>query len=333
VDFTEIKDMARVAGASTDLTRFVHRSVLPAGAADVFAWHERPEALRALLPSSRFVRILEQTGGVRDGARVVFAFGVGRLRLVWEAVHYGYVEGARFCDEQVRGPFRTWRHAHRVHPRGDGRSVLEDHVEFALPGGPLVRRIAEPIAKRLLAASFRRRHVVTRRAVLAARGEAGGPRGAVRGHRLERAQATRRLRRLRSASRSRSALVAFHSRHKVQLLAHSPALCAELGRLVARPGPARRDWWRDYAATFRAALAVPATRPRHVNALQHLAGHFRGRLHAVPRESLHRAIEDYGQGRVPLGVPREIVRAEARRCGLDYVLAQTYLCPEETRDV
>jgi ligand-binding SRPBCC domain-containing protein len=163
-----------LARTSSGLTSFVHRSVVPAGAAEVFAWHERPEALRALLPASRFVRILQQTGGVRDGARVVFAIGIGRLRLVWEAVHYGYVEGAQFCDEQVRGPFRAWRHAHVVQPLGHDASVLEDRVEFALAGGRLVQYLSGLVVKRLLVPAFARRHSITRRGVLAVRGTADG---------------------------------------------------------------------------------------------------------------------------------------------------------------
>jgi len=170
--FTEINRVTTRARTSSGLTSFVHRSVLPAGAAEVFAWHERPEALRALLPASRFVRILQQTGGVRDGARVVFAIGVGRLRLVWEAVHYGYVEGAQFCDEQVRGPFRAWRHAHVVQPLGDDASALEDRIEFAAPGGRLLRRLVDPVVKKMLTGAFARRHAVTRRQLLAARGRA-----------------------------------------------------------------------------------------------------------------------------------------------------------------
>lgn len=167
--------MTTLARTSSGLTRFVHRSVLPAGAAEVFAWHERPEALRALLPSSRFLSILRQTGGVRDGARVVFAVGLGRLRIVWEAVHYGYVEGAQFCDEQVRGPFRTWHHTHVVQALGEGQSVLEDRIDFAVPGGRWLRRLAHPVVKRVLAVAFARRHAVTRRQVIEARSRTPTP--------------------------------------------------------------------------------------------------------------------------------------------------------------
>lgn len=137
----------------------------------------------------------------------------------------------------------------------------------------------------------------------------------------------RRLISLRSAPRPRSALVAFHTRHKLELLARSPVHYAALGRLVAAAGPRASEWWPTYAAGFREALAVPATRARHVNVLQHLAGYFRRRLPADDRHALGRLIEDYERGLVPLRLPKDLVARQARRCGLDYVLAQTYLQP------
>jgi ligand-binding SRPBCC domain-containing protein len=68
----------------------------------------------------------------------------------------------QFCDEQVSGPFKVWRHTHRVEPMDHGRSVLEDRVELSLYGGPLVQWLAGPLVKRSLTRAFARRHEVTR---------------------------------------------------------------------------------------------------------------------------------------------------------------------------
>ena len=70
----------------------VHRSVIPASADDVFQWHERPEALLDLVPSGGWVRIERRAGGVQDGGRVTLSIGLGPLRMLWEARHYGYVQ-------------------------------------------------------------------------------------------------------------------------------------------------------------------------------------------------------------------------------------------------
>jgi len=139
---------------------FVHRSVIPAAASEVFRWHERPQALLDLVPSRRWVRVESRTGSVRDGDRVTFSIGVGLLRVVREASHYGYIRGQQFCDEQVRGPFRTWRHTHRIEAIGTRQTLYEDRIEYALPGGPLAHRLLDGLVQRLLARTFARRHEI-----------------------------------------------------------------------------------------------------------------------------------------------------------------------------
>jgi hypothetical protein len=140
----------------------VFRSVMPARPAELFRWHERPEALQDLLPPGRFVRIESRGGGVRDGDTVTLSLGVGPFRVRWKARHFGYVRDVQFCDEQVSGPFKIWRHTHRVEPMGDAGSVLEDRVELSLYGGPLVQWLAGPLVKRSLTRAFARRQEVTR---------------------------------------------------------------------------------------------------------------------------------------------------------------------------
>ncbi len=86
--------------------------------------------------------------------------GAGSLRLLWEARHYGYVRDRQFCDEQVRGPFKIWRHTHVFEPIGPDQTLYEDRVEYAVPGGPFVNWIAGPVVRRLLTRLFEFRHQV-----------------------------------------------------------------------------------------------------------------------------------------------------------------------------
>ena len=166
-----LERIARHAGAaegSSDPAVFTYSSLVPGRAADLFRWHERPEALLELLPSRRIVRIERQTGGLEDGGSVVFSVGVGPLRMRWEARHYGYVRGRQFCDEQVRGPFRTWRHRHRIEPLGTGQSLYEDRVEYAVRGGRLAQRLAAPVLRPVLTRAFAQRHRIVRAAMAGA---------------------------------------------------------------------------------------------------------------------------------------------------------------------
>jgi ligand-binding SRPBCC domain-containing protein len=153
-----IAEQAERGDAPPSAALFVHRSVLAAPPDEVFGWHERPEALDLLVPSGRFVRIEQREGGIRDGGRVVLSMGLGPCRIRWEARHYGFVPGRQFCDEQVRGPFRRWRHTHTVAAIEAAQTLYEDRVEFVLPGGAMVHRLLAGTVRHLLARVFERRH-------------------------------------------------------------------------------------------------------------------------------------------------------------------------------
>lgn len=121
-------------------------------------------------------------------------------------------------------------------------------------------------------------------------------------------------------------LIAFHTARKLAVLAHQPLAYQALGRLVARGKSVARDDLRDrYTAGLMAALAVPATRGRHTNVLQHMAGYFRERLDAASRAELASLITDYRQGRAPRIAPLVLIRHHARVLEVEYLLGQTYL--------
>jgi uncharacterized protein YbgA (DUF1722 family) len=76
-----------------------------------------------------------------------------------------------------------------------------------------------------------------------------------------------------------------------------------------------------------AALSVRATRGRHANVLQHLAGFLKRDLTSDERAELAEVIEDHRQGLVPLIVPITLVRHHVRRLGQAYLADQVYLNP------
>src|ERR1700750_1349464 len=126
---------------SKTISLFTYSSVLNAPAADVFRWHERPEALATLTPGG-LVRIEKQTGGIRDDGRVTGSVGVGPARFLWTLRHFGYLENRRFCDEQVKGPFAVWRHAHLFESIGSSQTLYQDRLEFALARHAPLKRFA-----------------------------------------------------------------------------------------------------------------------------------------------------------------------------------------------
>lgn len=87
-------------------------------------------------------------GGVTSGL-----IGEGQT-VTWRARHFGVPFTmtssitslefpVRFVDEQVKGPFKSFRHVHQFEAT-DGGSIMTDHVEFTAPLG-ILGRIAEQV--------------------------------------------------------------------------------------------------------------------------------------------------------------------------------------------
>jgi uncharacterized protein YbgA (DUF1722 family)/uncharacterized protein YbbK (DUF523 family) len=145
---------------------------------------------------------------------------------------------------------------------------------------------------------------------------------------IERVFAYDRLRALFDGRWSQASLVAFHTAHKMALLAHSTTAYQELGRLVARGAQLRRqELQRQYEDLFMRTLAKAATMKRHTNVLMHLAGHLKKSVAIDGRKELVDCIDEYRRGLVPLVVPLTLLRHYVRLHHLEYLAGQTYLEP------
>ena len=157
-------------------------------------------------------------------------------------------------------------------------------------------------------------------------GRLGDPR--LRENFVERVFAYRRLCSLFEGRWTVGEVVAFHTAHKLALMAHSPVAYRELGQLVAaakaRP---RGEFAADYQSRFMRALAIVATPGRQANVLQHMLGYFSSDIDADSRLELLAAIEDHRNGQAPLIVPMTLMRHHVRRLKVEYLLGQTWLEP------
>jgi uncharacterized protein YbgA (DUF1722 family)/uncharacterized protein YbbK (DUF523 family) len=137
-----------------------------------------------------------------------------------------------------------------------------------------------------------------------------------------------RLRGLFAGRWTPGALVRFHTAHKLILMAHAPSAYAGLGRFVGRVGTqGRKTIEEEYSRQFMAALSIVATRRRHTNVLQHMAGYLKDRLDPASKAELLGAIEDYRRELVPLVVPLTLMRHHVRVHGVSYLAGQLYLEP------
>ncbi len=157
-------------------------------------------------------------------------------------------------------------------------------------------------------------------------GNLGDP--AMRQSLIDRLYAMRRWRDFRAGEPGSAECVVFHAAAEMTLLAHHERRYRELGRLVgAAGGPSRVPVLDEYGFRYAEILRHRVTRRGHLKVLQHLAGRLEGKLDELERAELGETIVSYGEGRVPLVVPIELLRPHVGRHGDGWVQSQTYLHP------
>ena len=145
---------------------------------------------------------------------------------------------------------------------------------------------------------------------------------------IERVFAYRRLKDLFRGRWTTGQLVAFHTAHKIALLAHSTSSYTALGQMVAGASALpRQDVRANYESLFMRTLAAVATPRRHANVLMHMAGHLKKRLDDASKRELLTAINEYRRELVPLVVPLTLIRHYVRAFDVAYLAGQTYLEP------
>jgi uncharacterized protein YbgA (DUF1722 family)/uncharacterized protein YbbK (DUF523 family) len=128
---------------------------------------------------------------------------------------------------------------------------------------------------------------------------------------------------------TRGRLMAFHSRYKLSLLAHSQPEYRELGRFVAA-----MDTWDsldDFAVEYRSRLMTllthKTTRRNHTNVLMHVQGYFRRQLSSPQRQELTQLIDRYRQGIQPLLAPITLLKHYMAEYPDSYLAEQRYFEP------
>jgi uncharacterized protein YbgA (DUF1722 family)/uncharacterized protein YbbK (DUF523 family) len=123
-------------------------------------------------------------------------------------------------------------------------------------------------------------------------------------------------------------LIAFHTTHKLLLLAHDPSTFYRMGPLVSEAGT--RDLGEllcEYEGHLMKALAQPAPAKRHINTIQHLMSFLKNMLTREDKAELLAVLADYRNGIVPLITPLTLLRSHLRRVDNPWVHQQVYLSP------
>lgn len=115
--------------------------VLPRPPGEVFAFFSDPWRLEEITPPWMRFRVLDAPRRpLRAGDELRYRLRVRGVPLRWTSRIAVWDPPRGFVDEQVRGPYRSWVHAHAFAPVAGGTRV-EDHVRYAVPGGALVDRL------------------------------------------------------------------------------------------------------------------------------------------------------------------------------------------------
>jgi ligand-binding SRPBCC domain-containing protein len=133
-------------------------------------WQQaRVESSRLIAPPPRplapdpALRFQSPAAGIGSEMAISFrpipriAFRIGWLARITE-----FAWNSHFCDEQLKGPFASWNHCHRIASESrhdeDGAlihgTLISDEVEYALPLGPLGALTDSIFVRRQMEAAF-----------------------------------------------------------------------------------------------------------------------------------------------------------------------------------
>jgi len=123
---------------------------------EVFGFFSDPANLEAITPPwLNFEIQTRRPFEIRQGVFIDYRLRLHGIPFSWRSWISVWDPPHRFIDEQVRGPYRLWRHEHTFLER-DGGTLVKDHVDYRIVGGLLVQKliVARDVAKIF---EFRRR--------------------------------------------------------------------------------------------------------------------------------------------------------------------------------
>lgn len=140
--------------------QFTWRSSLPYPASAVFAWYERVGAFERLNAPWRPVSVISPSQPLALGTEVDIRVPVfGPVCIPWRLRHSLFVKNEVFRDEQIAGPFKSWKHDHKFIKEDNRHTTMLDEIEYALPW---IARVADFHVRRELNRLFAHRHAILR---------------------------------------------------------------------------------------------------------------------------------------------------------------------------
>lgn len=114
---------------------------LPRPRDEVFAFFADAANLDAITPPFlQFRTITPAPIEMRPGTLIDHRLRIRGVPVKWRSKITVWDPPSRFVDEQVRGPYRMWRHQHDFE-ESDGGTLVRDTVQYAVPFDVLVHEL------------------------------------------------------------------------------------------------------------------------------------------------------------------------------------------------
>lgn len=94
----------------------------------VSAFHFEPGILRTLSPPFTYLQV-HNFEPLAEGSIAEFTMWLGPLPVYWKARH-SEVSSSGFCDTQVDGPMKYWKHRHSFNEIDADTTEVHEHIEF-----------------------------------------------------------------------------------------------------------------------------------------------------------------------------------------------------------
>ena len=112
-------------------------TVLPRPRSEVFAFFADAANLERITPPFLRFRITTRLPiAVATGTLIDYRLSLFGIPFHWRTLIETFEPEERFVDRQLKGPYSLWRHTHTFE-EVEGGTRMTDHVEYAVPLGPL----------------------------------------------------------------------------------------------------------------------------------------------------------------------------------------------------